>query len=58
MTAEFWKKNIYQKTNLKGMRLGIKKVLGKSEIGWRQMLVPSHSSENFFLVIAVKKYTL
>ena len=58
MTAEFWKKNIYQKTNLKGMRLGIKKVLGKSEIGWRQMLVSSHSSENFFLVITVKKYTL
>ena len=32
----------YQKTNLKEFRIGIKKVLEKSQNGWRQMLVPSH----------------
>ena len=57
MTAEFWK-NFYQKINLKDLRLGIKKILEKSQIGWGQMLVPSLPSENSFLVIAVKKYTL
>ena len=57
MTAEFCK-NFYQKTSLKDVRLEIKKLLEKSQIGWRQMLVPSLPSENNFLVIAVKKYTL
>ena len=43
MTAEFCK-NFYQKTYLKDFQLrvlGNKKVLEKSQIGWRQMLVPS-----------------
>ena len=39
MTTEFCK-NFYQKTNLKDFRLGIKKVLEKSQIRWRHMLVP------------------
>ena len=57
MTAEFCK-NFYQKTNLKDVRLGIKKVLEKSQVWWRQMLVHSLPSGNNFLVIAVKNYTL
>ena len=57
MTAEF-RKNLYQKTNLKDLRLGIKKVLEKSQIGWRQMILPSLPSGTNFLVIAVKNYTL
>ena len=59
MTAEFCKKN-YQKTYLSDFRLGIlvnKKVLEKSRIGWRQMLVPRLPSRNNFVVIAVKNYT-
>ena len=35
MTAEFCK-DFYQKTNLKDVRLGIKKILEKSQIGCRQ----------------------
>ena len=60
MTAEFYK-NLYQKTYLKDLRLGIlanKKVLEKSQIGWRQMLVPSLPSRNNFLLIASKNYAL
>ena len=60
MTAEFCK-NFYQKTYLNDFRLGIlgnNKVLEKSQIGWRYMLVPSLLSRNNFLVIAVKNYTL
>ena len=57
ITAEFFK-NFYQKTNLTDFKLGIKKVLEKSQIGWRQMLVPSLPSGNIFLVIATKNYTL
>ena len=53
MTAEFYK-NVYQKTYLpKDFRLritGNKKVLEKSQIGWRQMLVPSLPSRNKVLV--------
>ena len=59
MTAEFCKK-IYQKTYLSDFRLGIlvnKKVLEKSQIRWRQMLVPRLPSRNNFVVIAVKNYT-
>ena len=60
MTAEFCK-IVYQKTYLSDFRLGIlgnKKVLEKSQIGRRQMLVPSLPSRNNFLVLAVKNYTL
>ena len=57
MTAEF-RKNLYQKTNLKDLRLGIKKVLEKSQIGWRQMILPSLPSGTNFLLTAVKNYTL
>ena len=60
MTAEFYK-NIYQKTYLPNdfrLRiLGNNKVLEKSQIEWRQMLLPSFPSRNKFLVIAVKIYT-
>ena len=60
MTADFCK-NFYRKTYLNDFKLwilGNKKVLEKSQIGWRQMLVPSVSSRNNFLVIANKEYTL
>ena len=60
ITAEFCK-NFYQKIYLNSFRLGIlgnKKVLEKSQIGRRQMLVPSLLPRNNFLVIAVKNYTL
>ena len=60
MTAEFCK-NIYQKTYLNNFRLEIlrnKKVLKKSEIGWRQILVPSLFPRNNFLVVEVENYTL
>ena len=56
MTAEFWK-NVYQTFIRLGI-LGSKKVLKKSQIGWRQILVPSLPFRNNFLVIAVKNYTL
>ena len=36
MTAEFCK-DFCQKTNLKDLGLGIKKILEKSQIGWRQI---------------------
>ena len=59
MTAEFF--NAYQKTyhlnNFRLRILGNKKVLQKSQIGYRQMLVPNLHSRSKFLVIAVKKYT-
>ena len=48
ITAEFYK-------NVR--ILGNKKVLKKSQIGWRQMLEPSLPSRNKFFVIAVKNYT-
>ena len=60
MTAEFCK-NIYQKTYLNNFRLEIlrnKKVLKKSEIRWRQILVPSLFPRNNFLVVEVENYTL
>ena len=50
MTPEFCK-IIYQKTYLNNLRLGIlgnKKVSEKSQIEWRQMLVPSLPSRNNF----------
>ena len=60
MTAEFYK-NVYQKTYLPNdfrLRiLGNNKVLEKSQIRWRQMLVPSLLSRNKFLIKAVKNYT-
>ena len=46
---------------LNNLRLGIlgnKKLLEKSQIGWRQILVTSLPSRNIYLVIAVKNYTL
>ena len=60
MTPEFCKK-VYQMTYFKEFRLGIlgkNKVLEKSQIGWRKMLVPVLPFRNNFLVIAVKNYTL
>ena len=51
---------LYKKIYLNDFRLGIlgnTKVREKSEIGWRQMLVPSLPFRNIFLVIAVKNYT-
>ena len=60
MTVEFYKK-VYQKTylpnNFRLRILGNKKLLEKSQIGWRQILVPSIPSRNKFLLIAVKNYT-
>ena len=50
MSAEFCK-NFYQKTDLTHFRLGIlenKKVLQKSQIGWRQVLLPSPLLETIF----------
>ena len=68
MSAEFCKRptlnlyqNLYQKTYFNDFKLGIlgnKKILEKSQIGWRQMLVNSLPSRNNLLVIAVKNYTL
>ena len=63
MTAEFCK-NIYQKTfiiylnNFRLEILGNKKVLKKSQIGWRQILVPSLFPRNHFLLMEVENYTL
>ena len=60
MTAEFCK-NIYQKTYLNNFRLeilGNKKVLKKSQIRWRQILVPSLFPRNHFLLMEVENYTL
>ena len=37
--------------------LGNKSVLGKAQIGWTEMLVPSLPSYNKVLVIVVKNYT-
>ena len=60
MTSEFYE-NVYEKTYLPNdfrLRiLGNKKVLEKSQTGWKQMLVPSLPSRNKFFVIAVKSYT-
>ena len=56
MTAEFCK-SVYQAKNFKLKILGNKRVLGKTQIGWGQMQVPSHSSRNKFLVIVVNIYT-
>ena len=60
MTAEFYK-TVYQKTYLSNefwlSILGKKGILEKSQIAWRQMLVPSLSSRNKVSVIAVKNYT-
>ena len=55
MTAEFYK-NVDQANNFR-LNLGNKRVLGNTEIGWRQMEVPSHSSRNKYLVIVVQIYT-
>ena len=46
ITAEFWKK-VYQTFIRLGI-LGNKEVLKKSQIGWRQMLVPSLPFRNNF----------
>ena len=56
MTAKFYK-NLYQRNDFRLRNLGNKKALEKTQIGWRQMLVPSHPSRNKFLVIVVKIYT-
>ena len=56
MTAEFCK-SVYRAKSFKLKILGNKRVLGKSQIGWGQMQVPSHSSRNKFLVIVVNIYT-
>ena len=60
MTVEFYK-SVYQKTYLPNdfrLRiLGNKKLLEKSQIEWRQTLVPSLPCRSKFLVIAVKNYT-
>ena len=56
MPAEFYE-NIYQANNFRPRILGNKRVLGKTQIGWSQMQVPSHPSRNKFLVIVVKIYT-
>ena len=55
MTAEFYK-NVYQKNDFIKI-LGNKKVLEKSQIRWKWMLVPSLPSRNKFLVKAVKNFT-
>ena len=55
MTAEFYK-NVDQANNFR-LNLGNKRVLGNTEIGWRQMEVLSHSSRNKYLVIVVQIYT-
>ena len=55
MTAEFYK-NIYQANNFRLRILGNKRILGKTQIGWREMQVPSHPSRNGFLVIVFKIY--
>ena len=56
MTAKFHK-NIYQANNIRLRILGNKRVLGKAQIGWRQMQMPSHPSGNKFQAIVVKIYT-
>ena len=60
MTSEFYE-NFYEKAYLPNdLSLRIlrnKKVLEKSQTGWKQMLVPSLPSRNNFLVIVVKSYT-
>ena len=59
MTAEFCS-NVYQKTYLNDLRFGIlgnKKLLEKSQIGWKHILVISLPSRKKFLVIAVKNFT-
>ena len=50
-------KNIYKANNFRLKILGNKRVLEKTQIGWRQMQVPSQPSSNKFLVIVVKIYT-
>ena len=55
MTAEFYKK-VYQKNDFIKIS-GNKKVLEKSQIRWKWMLVPSLPSRNKFLVKAVKNFT-
>ena len=55
MTAEFYK-NLYQANNFRLRIFGNKRILGKTQIGWREMQVPSHPSRNKFLVIVVKIY--
>ena len=55
MTAEFYKK-VYQKSDFIKIS-GNKKVLEKSQIRWKWMLVPSLPSRNKFLVKAVKNFT-
>ena len=56
MTAEFYK-SVYRTKNFKLKILGNKRVLEKTQIGWGQMQVPSHSSRNKLLVIVVNIYT-
>ena len=47
----------YLPNNFRLRILGNKKVLKKSQIGWKQTLVPSLPSRNKILVITVKNYT-
>ena len=47
----------YLPNNFRLRILGNKKVLKKSQIEWRQILVPSSPSRNKVLVIADKNYT-
>ena len=58
MTEEFYK-NVYQKTYLPNdfrfRILGNMKLLEKSQIGWRQMLVPN--LRNKYLIKVLKNYT-
>ena len=58
--AEEFCNSVCQKTYVNDFRLrilGKEKVLEKSQIWRRQMLVPSLPSRNEFLVIEVKRYT-
>ena len=58
MTAEFYKKvdqNTYLPNEFRRRILGNKKVLEKSQTGWRQMLVSNLPFRSNVLVITVKK---
>ena len=56
-TAEFYKTFIKPSISQPTSGSENKKILEKSQIGWRQTLVPSLHSVNTFLVIAVKNCT-
>ena len=50
-------KTFYQTNDFRIRIWGNEKVFEKTQFGWRQMLVASHSSRNRFLVTTVKIYT-